>query len=490
MNPRVLFVALGVAGLAALAYKPATPTVAPAAPPAVVKPVTPKVDPDCPDGKCPPRRRPWGAAPFAPVGASHEWRRFGLSREYALLEAGRQVGAYDAEVGVYREIRGDEWGPKTWLPEGVPTPEPSTQGGPVGPAGIEVQCEVPLDLRMRNIGSKVDGSGMCVTTTTEVGAEWAGLKGYTGYRNWAAQFPGGSYPPKQLAQLAQYAQEKGLGTPPWAQYVGRDPAPFLDAVLGSGRVACVSWMHGGHWLNLVHLDSQNACIMDNNGDPQNLKWMTRSAAIREINSPYAWVGCWLPPGPPAPPKNPGVQQAATGEATQEVRAPRQMPAWSYCVAQGVFLDRRVGADELTIRGKSGTIDQLRAELGTGTEPRLTVIGTPEQSAAVLAALGTLASQVRAATYPPDSWQVKGMGFAPGSPAVYLQAADGTVLFRQDGTDVSTGMMEAIRKANPLYKPDLDPTPASPAGDGTDGLALAAAGVVAAGVAVAARRKKS
>lgn len=36
-------------------------------------------------------------------------------------------------------------------------------GGPVGPDGkTEVTCDLPVDQRIKNIGSKIDGAGMCV----------------------------------------------------------------------------------------------------------------------------------------------------------------------------------------------------------------------------------------------------------------------------------------------------------------------------------------
>jgi hypothetical protein len=159
-----------------------------------------------------------------------------------------------------------------------------------------------------------------------------------------------------------------------------------------------------------------------------------------------------------------------------------MPAWSYCNAQGVFLDNLVGADELTIRGRSGTIEQLKAELGSAADPRVTVIGTPEQAAPVLGALA--AKSVKAVAYTPDAWQVRGLGFLPG---VYLQAADGTVLFRADGSQDPDALAEAIRRANPNYDPSKDPAPAAPGlpltGDGAVPLLVLVGGgaaVVAAG----------
>jgi len=56
------------------------------------------------------------------------------------------------------------------------------------------------------------------------------------------------------------------------------------------------------------------------------------------------------------------------------------------------------------------------------------------------------------------WQVTRYGFVTtGAPTIYLQAADGKVLYRQD--DYGGGaprLAEGLRKHDPNYKPDLDP----------------------------------
>jgi hypothetical protein len=503
MNSRAIALGAALAGYAAYAAYAPPPDKAPPAKPAtpIVKPApAPKpVDPDCPDGKCPPKRpkpprRPWGER-RTPVGVPARtdlvWTRWEGTREFALTSGGRQVGSYDAGSGVFRALLPDgTWGPKSPLPPGFPPPE-DAHGGPVSPDGTEVQCEVPVEFRTRNIGSRVDGAGMCVTTATSVGAKWAGLEAWVGIRDWAAQFPGGSMPDKHLAQLKKYGEEKNLGVAPWAQYVGRDPAPFLDAVLGTGRVAAVSWMNGGHWLNLVHLDAKSACIMDNNGDPNNLQWMTRESALRQINSPYAWVGCWLPPGPPPPPKNPGTPspqfrfRPAAGPA----------PATGGCDAPGVFLTDHLVGDGYTVRGKSSTLEELKAALGSPADLRLTVIGDAGAVAGHLAAhpaLAPLKSGLQVQLYPADHWAVKGLGFVTGgAPTIYLQSADGTVLHRQDGYTGPDDLALAIRKARPDYRPDADPNlsnPLSGPGGSPDGLPLVLLGGAAAVVAYLRTRK--
>jgi hypothetical protein len=101
-------------------------------------------------------------------------------------------------------------------------------------------------------------------------------------------------------------------------------------------------------------------------------------------------------------------------------------------------------------------------------PFVTVIGPPEARKAAVDALRAdpeAAKHFRIKEYSPDAWQVQGAGFkTDGSPTIYVQAADGKVIHRQDnfkgGMD---GLKGALRKANPNYKPQNDPGPNSGGG---------------------------
>jgi len=61
------------------------------------------------------------------------------------------------------------------------------------------------------------------------------------------------------------------------------------------------------------------------------------------------------------------------------------------------------------------------------------------------------------SFTPDQWQVKDVGFVTnGNPTIYFQKADGTVLHRQDDYEGgAAALAEALRKADPNYKPEKD-----------------------------------
>jgi hypothetical protein len=60
-------------------------------------------------------------------------------------------------------------------------------------------------------------------------------------------------------------------------------------------------------------------------------------------------------------------------------------------------------------------------------------------------------------YPPDHWAVRDAGFVTtGQPTIYCQAADGTVLHRQDEYRGPQALAEVLRKADPAYQPERDP----------------------------------
>ena len=64
--------------------------------------------------------------------------------------------------------------------------------------------------------------------------------------------------------------------------------------------------------------------------------------------------------------------------------------------------------------------------------RLTIIGSKEERARVLAALPSEASRYLVKAYAPSDWAVARAGFkTDGHPTIYVQAPDGTVLHRQD-----------------------------------------------------------
>lgn len=94
--------------------------------------------------------------------------------------------------------------------------------------------------------------------------------------------------------------------------------------------------------------------------------------------------------------------------------------------------------------------------------RLTIIGSEADRKRVLAdldrpELAALKALYVVQAYPPDHWAVKEAGFVcEGSPVVYLQRPDGTVLHKQTDARGPEQLAQAIRRADPAYDPKLDP----------------------------------
>lgn len=191
-------------------------------------------------------------------------------------------------------------------------------------AGEVLDVDLPGSLHMKNINSRVPepvtrdnpqglGAGMCVMTSIEMAARWQGLDEYKGLRDWCAQQPGGGYPSKVDKQLAAFAREKNLPAPRYLQYQGPDVEPLVEAILRSGRMACVTYGYGerygagiAHMVCLVKYSGERATVLDNNfPGVEQYEWMSRPEAIRRVKLPrnVGWVFVWLAPPPPPSPMN-------------------------------------------------------------------------------------------------------------------------------------------------------------------------------------------
>lgn len=112
-------------------------------------------------------------------------------------------------------------------------------------------------------------------------------------------------------------------------------------------------------------------------------------------------------------------------------------------------DRKVERDQVV---EAITAPRLPDDSRKG---RITVIGSPEATKGVLATLKGIpeAAEYVIKEYQPTDWAVRPGFVTTGNPTIYVQAADGRVLHRQDDPQ---GLAEALRKARPDYKSENDP----------------------------------
>lgn len=200
--------------------------------------------------------------------------------------------------------------------------EPRTGDAIGGPdnQGTYASVDFPSDLWMANIGSKLDGAGMCVDTSVEMSGLWAGVPGIKGFRDyWAAKERGGNYPAGLVRQIRSYYQTKGLPEPEYVQYEGPDPRPLLRLCSQTGRIACITYGYSPrygrgtiyHMTCCPHFGGGFGVCMDNNAiggvrPPDRLyEWVSEDELVRRIKHAdgSAWVFVWLQPGAPPPPWN-------------------------------------------------------------------------------------------------------------------------------------------------------------------------------------------
>lgn len=183
--------------------------------------------------------------------------------------------------------------------------------------GVSLAADLPGSQQFKNIGSKVDGAGMCVTSSIEMAALWAGLEQMRGFRNWCAQYPGGGYPQKVDQLLAKYFKQKNITPIPYLQYEGRSPQALLSLISKTGRMACFTYGYSPRYSGrIAHMvcgplyGDKYAVVLDNNFPGENkYEWMTPAELVKRINYPSGsgWVFVWLPPSPPPSPRNKGTK---------------------------------------------------------------------------------------------------------------------------------------------------------------------------------------
>lgn len=176
---------------------------------------------------------------------------------------------------------------------------------PSGPTenGTRAVCDPPKELHIRNVGGS-DGAGLCVFTSCELSSRWQS-SALDGFQAWMRRRPGGGWPEKLEQELTKFCREQRRPIPDYIQHTGGDEE-FLDLAVKTGRMPAVTYagrddFYTGriaHMVNLAHLDTTTAAIIDNNR-PGVWVWMTRRDFLqrwRDMNG--GWAVVFLDPPPP------------------------------------------------------------------------------------------------------------------------------------------------------------------------------------------------
>lgn len=177
----------------------------------------------------------------------------------------------------------------------------------------QLKVDFPVSQHIDNIGSHVDGFGMCVMSSVEMAGLWANLEQMRGLRDWCAKQPGGGWPEKVDKQLKEFCGTHNMNTPGYIQYEGTDTT-VLRMSLDTGRFPAVTYSGNdkvryprsiAHMVCLAHLDDNWACVWDNNGKRGELIWMTPNEFFERWQGPEksGWAFVWLAPPPPPVPHN-------------------------------------------------------------------------------------------------------------------------------------------------------------------------------------------
>lgn len=187
------------------------------------------------------------------------------------------------------------------------------EGGPTGPTGQEVACDLPQSLRTKNVGGR-DGSGLCVFTSIGHAARYQNEPRLKDFQQKMRAEPGGGYPEKVDRMIAKY----GNG----ARYIQHQDGDleFLYQAVKGNRMPSITYdgrdMHYGarqrvaHMVNLVHADppgtpNRQFAVLDNNFiGPDQLVWMNEEEfKSRWLGMGGGWAVVLLNPPPPPAPRN-------------------------------------------------------------------------------------------------------------------------------------------------------------------------------------------
>jgi len=135
------------------------------------------------------------------------------------------------------------------------------------------------------------GEGSCVHATLVSLYNWEGQFEMADY--WKAHYADGEF----ASTLADKMNKIGVR---YAYTTNENNISFLEWACDTRRGCGVAVHNRAHMVMLIHLDTEYACILDNN-HPENFKWMPREEFIADWISSGSWaVSPVYTPPPPLP----------------------------------------------------------------------------------------------------------------------------------------------------------------------------------------------
>lgn len=182
------------------------------------------------------------------------------------------------------------------------------EGGPLCPDGKPVTCDLPVELRHKNLPGR-DRAGCCVFASLMHSARFQNVRPMWDFLETIAKNEnGGGWPQKVDQMMAKYCP--GVG---YVQHTGGDPE-FLKAAMRGGRMLAVTYcgrdQHYGpntsvaHMVNLVRFDTL-AVVLDNNfiGENQLVSMLPEEFLARWKGKGGGWAVALTAPRPFPVPHN-------------------------------------------------------------------------------------------------------------------------------------------------------------------------------------------
>lgn len=164
---------------------------------------------------------------------------------------------------------------------GVVTQEPEHEGR-------RARCDLPKELHVKNIAGS-DGLGQCGFASATHAGRFQAFPEFYGFLEWMKRQPGGAWPEKMDRMFEEFLGPESYRDFNYLHAFGDAAIPLMERAVNSGRMVLVTYGYSDrygvsidHMVNLVHLDDEWACILDNNF-PGTWEWVPRSEFVQRFH---------------------------------------------------------------------------------------------------------------------------------------------------------------------------------------------------------------